>query len=392
MKTSRAWQLRVRDLVTMPGSRQRPHMKRPVWIIILVSMVCLFLIAAYVYPLRNSAPCSFFSSSGCLIYAEEQSTPTRELTDDEIYSRVVVREVLKIPHVESKNPKIAFMFLTPGTLPFERLWDKFFRGHEGRFSVFVHASREKPVHVSRYFLGRDIRSDSVVWGKISMVDAERRLLAHALKDPDNQHFVLLSDSCIPLHNFDYIYNYLMFTNVSFLDCFLDLGPHGTGRYSEHMLPEIEKDDFRKGSQWFTMKRQHALIVMADSLYYRKFKLYCRPGMEHGKNCYADEHYLPTFFHMTDPGSIANWSVTYVDWSERKWHPRSFRAEDITYELLRNMTFLDQSVHLTSDEKNPVTITPCLWNGQKRPCYLFARKFYPETLEKLITLFSNYTVV
>lgn len=33
----------------------------------------------------------------------------------------------------------------------------------------------------------------VVWGGISMIDAERRLLANALKDPDNQHFVLLSD-------------------------------------------------------------------------------------------------------------------------------------------------------------------------------------------------------
>jgi hypothetical protein len=33
----------------------------------------------------------------------------------------------------------------------------------------------------------------VVWGKISMVDAERRLLANALEDVDNQHFVLLSD-------------------------------------------------------------------------------------------------------------------------------------------------------------------------------------------------------
>lgn len=33
----------------------------------------------------------------------------------------------------------------------------------------------------------------VVWGRISMVDAERRLLSNALKDVDNQHFVLLSD-------------------------------------------------------------------------------------------------------------------------------------------------------------------------------------------------------
>ena len=33
----------------------------------------------------------------------------------------------------------------------------------------------------------------VVWGRISMVDAERRLLANALRDPTNQQFVLLSD-------------------------------------------------------------------------------------------------------------------------------------------------------------------------------------------------------
>ena len=30
--------------------------------------------------------------------------------------------------------------------------------------------------------------------------------------------------------------------------FLDPGPHGNGRYSEHMLPEVEKKDFRKGAQ------------------------------------------------------------------------------------------------------------------------------------------------
>lgn len=41
--------------------------------------------------------------------------------------------------------------------------------------------------------------------------------------------------------------------------------------------------------------------------------------------------------MIDPVGIANWSVTYVDWSERKWHPRSFRAVDVSFELLRNMT-------------------------------------------------------
>jgi len=29
---------------------------------------------------------------------------------------------------------------------------------------------------------------------------------------------------------------------------VDTGPHGNGRYVERMLPEVEKKDFRKGSQ------------------------------------------------------------------------------------------------------------------------------------------------
>ncbi|KAK5817089.1 hypothetical protein PVK06_022012 [Gossypium arboreum] len=214
----------------------------------------------------------------------------------------------------------------------------------------------------------------VVWGKFSMVDIERRLLARSLLDPDNQQFLLLSDSCVPLHNFDYVYNYLMLTNVSFIDCFVDLGPHGTGRYSERMMPEVEKNAFRKGSQWFSMKRQHAIIVMADNLYYRKFKNYCKPHMD-GRNCYSDEHYLPTFFNMIDPSGVANRSVTYVDWSEGKWHPRAFRAQDITFEFLKNLTFIEESIHFTSGPKRRGISRPCLWNSMKRPLGLFLCRFF-----------------
>ena len=35
-----------------------------------------------------------------------------------------------------------------------------------------------------------VESSKSVWGKISMVDAEKRLLGHALEDPDTQHFVI----------------------------------------------------------------------------------------------------------------------------------------------------------------------------------------------------------
>ncbi|XP_010548536.1 PREDICTED: uncharacterized protein LOC104819929 [Tarenaya hassleriana] len=391
-KTTFAWWFGMRDNPVMSESRQRPHFKGPRWIIILVVLVTVVLITAYIHPPRNSLTCYMFSSPGCTMYQQFLFVPSRELTDPEAAAQVVMSEILNLPDSQPANPKIAFMFLTPGTLPFEPLWERFFRGHENKFSIYVHASKAKPVHTSSYFVGRDIHSDKVAWGQISMVDAERRLLAHALLDSDNQHFVLLSDSCIPLYNFNYVYDYLVFSNVSFIDCFEDPGPHGNGRYSEHMLPEVEKKDFRKGSQWFSMKRKHAVVVMADSLYYSKFKLYCRPHMDGGRNCYADEHYFPTVFNMIDPGRIANWSVTHVDWSEGKWHPKTYGAKDITYNLIKTIKSIRHSLHVTSDLQKQTTLKACLWKGEYRPCYLFARKFNPETLDRLIHIFPNYTEV
>lgn len=41
--------------------------------------------------------------------------------------------------------------------------------------------------------------------------------------------------------------------------------------------------------------------------------------------------------MVDPTGIANWSVTHVDWSEAKWHPKSYKARDVTFELLKNIS-------------------------------------------------------
>jgi hypothetical protein len=36
------------------------------------------------------------------------------------------------------TPKVAFLFLTRWDLPMAPLWDEFFAGHRGRYSVYVH--------------------------------------------------------------------------------------------------------------------------------------------------------------------------------------------------------------------------------------------------------------
>lgn len=49
--------------------------------------------------------------------------------------------------------------------------------------------------------------------------------------------------------------------------------------------------------------------------------------------------------MLDPTGIANWSVTHVDWSEGKWHPKSYVRKDITSDLMRNITVRPTSLDM-----------------------------------------------
>ena len=57
-------------------------------------------------------------------------------------------------------PKIAFMFLTKGPLPLAPLWERFFKGHKGLYSIYIHSlpSYEADFPASSVFYRRQIPS------------------------------------------------------------------------------------------------------------------------------------------------------------------------------------------------------------------------------------------
>ncbi|KAL3692689.1 hypothetical protein R1sor_006340 [Riccia sorocarpa] len=370
-----------------PAQQQQRRLLVIAGIFSLVALSMLGISIAYLYTPRRITPCGLVGSHLCVDSKYPPPTPPyRTYSDEEVASFAVTKDILSQPRTfTGGTPKIAFMFLTPGPLPFEFVWEAFFKGHEGQYTVYVHASERDSLRNmwrSRVFQGRDIPSGKVYWGTIEMIDAERRLLSRALLDLNNQVFVLLSDTCVPLRDFNYVYNSLINSSFSFVDNFDDPGPHGLGRYiEEKMVPEVQPYEWRKGAQWFAIHRRHAILLASDYLYYQKFRDHCRIG-EENHNCYPDEHYVQTYLHMVDPGGLSNWTVTHVDWSEGGWHPRSYGEKDVTVDLLRHLQSIDEHVHVTSDAAATVTTVPCLWEGVHRPCFLFARKFLPETAEVL----------
>lgn len=88
---------------------------------------------------------------------------SHKLSDDELLWRASM-----VPYREDEYPfqrtvKVAFMFLTRGPLPMLPLWEKFFKGHEKYFSIYVHALPGYKLEVSKDspFYGRQIPSQVI---------------------------------------------------------------------------------------------------------------------------------------------------------------------------------------------------------------------------------------
>lgn len=316
---------------------------------------------------------------------------------------LAVRE--KAADVPPLKTKLAFLFLTRGPLPLAPLWEKFFTGHEGRYSVFVHASDPKfrfRAPGPSVFKDRFIPGGPVDWGGISVVTAERKLLAFALMDPENTHFVLVSETCIPLWSFDYIHDYVTSVPISYVDAFHDEYNEQFRRFIDHIYPPtINKGDFVKGNQWFVLMREHVEAIVADSLHYKLHTLGCRWRAKWGKYCCADEHYIQIYLQINSPGSISRYPTTFADWSEKLWHPKSFTGENTTASLIKDikgemqfvsyryfwMDFKQKYSHIIDNNVPRPALTPengyCVVYGKPRQCFLFARKFHASALPFLL---------
>lgn len=81
------------------------------------------------------------------------------MSDGELFLRVLAK-VQSLSQEKMVTPKVVFMFLTPGPVPLAPLWESFFRGHEGLYSIYVHThpSYNESMPLDSPFHGRRISS------------------------------------------------------------------------------------------------------------------------------------------------------------------------------------------------------------------------------------------
>jgi hypothetical protein len=83
-----------------------------------------------------------------------------KMDDDELFSRASMIRGSQNFGRDQHVRKVAFMFLTKGPIPLAPLWEKFFRGHEGLYTIYVHhhPSYNESVPEGSVFHGRRIPS------------------------------------------------------------------------------------------------------------------------------------------------------------------------------------------------------------------------------------------
>ncbi|KAL5575023.1 hypothetical protein UlMin_016722 [Ulmus minor] len=296
----------------------------------------------------------------------------------------------KFSHLSTgSNPKlkIAFLFLTNSDLYFAPLWENFFKGNSNLYNIYVHA--DPTVNVTRppgVFNDRFIAAKRTYRASATLISATRRLLATAvIDDPANVFFVVLSQYCIPLHSFKFVYNSLIISRTfdlrtksssdaeltrlgvrakykSFIEILSksrNLWKRYTARGRFSMMPEVPFEQFRVGSQFFVLTRRHALMVVKDRTLWRKFRSPCYKESE----CYPEEHYFPTLLSMSDPNGCTHYSLTRVNWTgTANGHPYTYGPGEVSPELIYRLRESNYS-----------------------ESYLFARKFSRDCLRPLMSI-------
>ena len=107
--------------------------------------------------------------------------------------------------------KIAFLFLTISSIYHEGHWLDFFRGNEQYYSVYIH-SKNSFENSSPFKKNEIEEKEKTIWS--NTMRAQIALLKEALKDPENEKFIFLSENTIPFYDFQTIYDRVMGTSKS----------------------------------------------------------------------------------------------------------------------------------------------------------------------------------
>jgi len=235
--------------------------------------------------------------------------------------------------------KIALCFLTYGNLSHPKIWKRF---ENEKFNIYIHNKNEFTGHFDKYCLKNRIETK---WASISLVKATLNLFREAYQDEENEYFILLSDTCIPLYKEDEIYNKILeidnniISSYSARDNGYSYFPNWNHKQCNQRFNSLNdknffnKNNFKKQHQWLLLKRETTKFFIDNDfthIYGNRFIM-------------TDEHYFINIMVKFNI-SFTNKCLTFVnrqqgsDFKKYRKFPKTYSK--LTNEMVKNVLKYD----------------------------------------------------
>jgi hypothetical protein len=265
--------------------------------------------------------------------------------------------------METPNFKVAFLFLVINDINYPTIWENYFRGNEDKISIYCHP--KNPEKVETPWLKNNIIPHIVETGWGYITNAYFTLFYEALKNPQNQKFVVISESCLPLKSFNAFYDKLASDNIktSYIK-FWDVTPYdlrerlkNQDRYS-YMVEKY--GNFTKHYARFCLSRYHILKLfgLREEPDFEKYPVYqTNKALNFFNRMHVgDEFFLTLLNPFRNKGLIVDFEITYDDWEwvlQRKVYLTNKIAElenDEDPELEKQVSKIKKSVKDKTEQK------------------------------------------
>ncbi len=213
-------------------------------------------------------------------------------------------------------PKVAFLSLNYSSFSQQELMKQFFSPEDkDKYNLYIH--NKTPVedeYIKQHCIPEDYKVETE-WGKYSLVLATIRLMKYALLDPENEKFILISNSHCPLYPIDIVCKKLFddYPILSFdrsIVCSRDPTTHRFNRLIDprkHSVSPFKLESALFVAQWFICNR-------SDAEFYVKNEARLRSWFNHQKTINPDEMYFSLLAnHYGLPYQIK--TNCYVAWDE-----------------------------------------------------------------------------
>lgn len=226
--------------------------------------------------------------------------------------------------------KIAFCFLIYDIINHEDIWNMFFKNIDKKlYTIYIHYKYNKPLkYFEKYKLDNCIDTK---YENETIPLAYNVLFREAYKDENNYKFVIVSNSCIPLKSFNYVYNKLTMDNYGYFN----VSPHSQCFPNcNYLLQVMEKKNISKSHNWFILNRKLVKNLCFDLDSFLK---------KHYKTIYAPaEYFYYTFIKILNlqneiitTHNVAAGATTFTNWSDMEDYPYQ------DHSALKNYSFITQ---------------------------------------------------